>query len=230
MGKKDSRSSLWHYLMGSEIMPELQPYSSVSIGKVSCWRSYVVLGPKYITLPDIVQCWGVYKPCHYVGHLLACPKFGSGSTGEILCFPLKGSKGDRAADSFQFRFVLIKNFSGVFQLTSTVNKSVKPLLTGCLSGKKLPIGKALIRNKERVEGLKGQGERFDEKRAQVMFRGLCHFKNWQTIKAAGKGFLDSSCLIWRQIDSNNISYNCLCQCLKPAGAPSLPIFCPYIIH
>lgn len=47
-------------------------------------------------------------------------------------------------DSFKFMFMLIKKFSGVFQLTSTVNKSVKPLLilTGCFSGKRLPIGKA----------------------------------------------------------------------------------------
>lgn len=44
--------------------------------------------------------------------------------------------------SFKFSFMLIKKFSGAFQLSSTVNRSVKPLLiltvwllilTGCFS-------------------------------------------------------------------------------------------------
>jgi len=63
--------------------------------------------------------------------------------------------------------MLIKKFSGASQLTSTVNKSVKPLLilTGCFSGKRLLIGKAYVRNKERMEGLQVQGERFDEKKS-----------------------------------------------------------------
>lgn len=35
---------------------------------------------------------------HSVGHPLAFADFGRGSTDGILCFPLEGSKGDRAAD------------------------------------------------------------------------------------------------------------------------------------
>lgn len=62
---------------------------------------------------------------------------------------------------------MIKKFSGVLQLTSTVNKSVKPLLilTGCFSGERLHIRKAYIRNQGRVESLQGQGERFYEKKS-----------------------------------------------------------------
>lgn len=49
-----------------------------------------------------MQCWGeasaVQMDSHSVGHPLACADFGRGSTDGILCFPLKGNKGDRAAD------------------------------------------------------------------------------------------------------------------------------------
>lgn len=41
-------------------------------------------------------CRAVQMESHSVGHLLA--DFGRGSTDGRLCFPLKGSKGDRAAD------------------------------------------------------------------------------------------------------------------------------------
>lgn len=115
---------------------------------------------------------------------------------------------------------MIKNFSGVLQLTSTVNKSVKPLLilTGCFSGKRLHIRKAYIRNQGRVESLQGQGER---QCSEVFVTS----KTDTSLKASKQSFLSSS-LIWSWTDSsNNISYNCCCQCLKLAGAPLLSISC-----
>lgn len=47
--------------MGSEIMPELDPYSSVSTARAPCWCSYVDLGPEYTTLHDFAQRRGVDK-------------------------------------------------------------------------------------------------------------------------------------------------------------------------
>lgn len=41
---------------------------------------------------------GVQMDSHSAGHPLACADFGRGSTDGILCFLLKGSKGDRGAD------------------------------------------------------------------------------------------------------------------------------------
>lgn len=143
--------------------------------------------------------------CHCVGHLLACPEFGRGSTDRILCFPLEGSKGD----------TLRKKFSGVFQLTSTVNKSVKPLLilTGCFSEKGLP---------------RPRWEVWWKKEHKWYSEVFVTSKTDTPLIAGRQSFLS---LIWSQTDcSNNISYNCCCQCLKPAGAPSLSIFCPCILQ
>ena len=154
-------------------MPEPHAYSSVSKCKVPCWRSYVDLGPNYTTICDTVQCWRVCK-CRRRRSTtaLGISAFVLSLAGEALmgyCVFLWEEERDPEllTDSLKVRFMLIKKFSGASQLTSTVNKSVKPLLilTGCFSGKRLLIGKAYVRNKERMEGLQVQGERFDEKKS-----------------------------------------------------------------
>lgn len=82
-----------------------------------------------------------------------------------------------------------------------------------------------------MEGLQGQGERFDDKKSTSNVQRSLSLQKTDTPLKARRQILDSSSLIQSQTDSsNNISYNCCCQCLKPAGVPSLPIFCPCILQ
>lgn len=103
-----------------------------------CWCNYVDLGANY----DLVQgcadgvplCWAslgwLWKGKHW---------------WEIVLSFERKQRRQSCWRSSKLRFMLIKKFRGFFQLASTVNKSVKPLLllTGCFWGQRLPMRKNL---------------------------------------------------------------------------------------